>query len=189
MRSFKGLQAMEFVVVIVIAVLVLTLGTGFVQNLFAGISGIGEQVIGKSIEDLKITLQRSGDKLGVTITDVDVAKVGLKNKFTAMINNVETGDACFKLEIRSTVGENPQDGAQSWFDYGSYDWIGASEVGATPIAFTVPTGTTPGAYKFTIVAKKSVVSGASADEACLSGTIADDNFQTYATEKRIIQVG
>lgn len=96
----KGLEiGINFIIVVVLAVLILTLGTGFIQRLFAGVERIGTEVLDKAISDLKNNLARTDQKLGTTIGDKKLLSCGDPAEFAIVINNIEKNKACFSLDF------------------------------------------------------------------------------------------
>ncbi len=156
MAQKKGINiGIEFVIIIVIAVLILTLGTGFIRNLFKNINTIGIQVTEQAIQDLSDTLKKDPTKSCVLTTgDEASAKRDAENQFKILINNKGPGDACYKLSFRA-VGQRPLTQAIAWFDYVQTIWIRAGDIRDIPIVMKVPPDTDIGKFQFEFKSGKS----------------------------------
>lgn len=158
MGQKKGIQmGIEFVIVIVLAVLILTLGTGFIRNLFKNINTIGGQVTEQAIKDLSDELKKDPNKKCVLTTgDEASAKRDAENQFKILVNNKGPGDACYKISFRAT-GTRPLTEAVTWIDTVQTTWIKGSEVKDIPVLMRVPPDAPTGKYLFEFKTAKATL--------------------------------
>ena len=150
-------MGIEFVIVIVLAVLILTLGTGFIRNLFKNINTIGIQVTEQAIKDLSDELKKDPNKkCTLTAGDEATAKRDAENTFKILLNNKGPGDACYKISFRA-AGTRPLTQAVGWIDVPQTVWITGGEVRDVPVLMKVPPDAETGKYQFEFKSAKSTL--------------------------------
>ena len=149
MGKKKGIQmGIEFVIVIVIAVLILTLGTGFIRNLFKNINTIGITVTEQAIKDLSEDLKKDPNKKCILTTgDEATGKRDVENTFKVLVNNKDPQAGCYKLTF-SASGTRPLTEALGWIDTFQTVWIGGGEVTDIPVLMRIPADSPTGKFLF-----------------------------------------
>ncbi|HLD41747.1 MAG TPA: hypothetical protein VJB06_01825 [archaeon] len=183
MSNKKGIAVgIEFVIIIVISVLILTLGTGFIRNLFKNINTIGIQVTEQAIQDLSEELKKDPNKKCVlTIGAEATAKRDVENTFKILLNNKGPGDACYKIGFRAS-GTRPLNEAVGWIDTVQTAWIKGGEIADLPVIMKIPPDADTGKFLFELkTGKNSLIQDSSTCERVNSTatTFPDDCRQTF----------
>lgn len=182
-----------FVVIIVLAVLILTLGIGWVRSLFTTITEITTQVTDIAKQNLIQNLRKGDDKVMLTIPDKIRQRRGVAGQFGVGIKNVDNEGHCFYIdvslgsvgkEVLSTAGcadllSCPQltSDVRGWIAYIPVQWVGRQDVG-TPIIVDVQPGTDSvvGRYIFEVRLFYSAVTPAAT---CSAGTMSVSDFTQF----------
>ena len=141
-------MGIEFVIVIVMAVLILTLGTGFIRNLFQNINTIGGAITEDAIKQLSEQLKKDPNKeCALTTGDEATAKRDAQNQFKILINNKGPGDYCYSLSFVPS-GTNKIPSNSYAIDTVSTAWISSEEVRDIPILMKLDPDVQTGKYIF-----------------------------------------
>ena len=158
-------MGINFLVVIVMAVLILSLGIVFLQGIFKQITGIGDRTLGKADEILSQDLDSQDKEILLNVPSVFDQPTGEQGKFMVGIKNKDRRKAglCYLADIQLTAAagygrdiskENPDlfQQAKEWFLLNPpITWINSQDKKFFIITFTIPKGLQGGTYGFNIV--------------------------------------
>ncbi len=168
----KGIEfGINFLVVIVLAVLILSLGIVFLQGVFKQITGIGDRTLGKAGEVLS-ELDAQDKEIIASVPSVFDQPAGEQGKFLIGVKNKDRRKAgiCYLADIQLTVAPGcgrditkdcPQisEEARSWFELNPpLTWINSQDKQTFIVTFTVPKATQGGTYGINIITKTASTS-------------------------------
>ncbi|MBI4163617.1 MAG: hypothetical protein HY512_02030 [Candidatus Aenigmarchaeota archaeon] len=167
----KGIEfGINFLVVIVLAVLILSLGIVFLQGIFKQITGIGDRTLGKADEILSQELDTGDKEILLNIPSVVDQPAGEQGKFLVGVKNQDRKRAglCYLSDIQLTVAPGcgrdisndcPQlfEDSRQWFQLNPpIGWINSQEKNFFIVTFNIPKATQGGTYGFNVVTKTAV---------------------------------
>ena len=197
----KGDVGIEFIIVIILAVLVLTLGTGFLQNIFKQVDVIGTQVTDKAINELINQLSNTKKEVGTTIGARKVIDRNQPAEFAVVINNGIQGsakDSCFKVFLTiedadrgiinrlgcadfSTCTKLKE--TEQWFSFAPTKWLSSGKAEPSKVSVNIPAEADSGDYIFR--AAVGINSKLTDFSQCNAQT---QGFTQYGSEDFILQV-
>lgn len=165
MASMKGFEiGINFIVIIVVAVLILTLGITWIQGVFTSVSDMTTQITARAHENLMEDL-RSGDaKMGYTVPNKVKMKRDVSGKFEVGLKNDGQEGRCYSVypvlvqvdnEVLARYGCSSMQSCtgiradiMKWFVYYNIIWINGQDVGYTLVDVKPPKNAPVGRYLF-----------------------------------------
>lgn len=167
--------SISFVVIVVIAVLILSLGIIWIQNIFGSITELTDQVIEKAKENLMSDITAGRREMGVTLPSLTKVTPGQGASLQMILKNTEVNQRCFYFAIKlvgvdsvvsSAYFNNPDCATPSCPDFAQIKqdverWfliapnvksVGGQALGSSEVTFDTNTDTKAGRYAFTAYA-------------------------------------
>jgi len=144
--------AIQLIVVIVIAVVILGLGVTFVKNLFGDIGDLTDQIQGELKDKILDDLRSSDKKLSFPQTEIVINKK--EAKVTALgIKNVKQGTLKYKVLIEDKGGDAIfGDSITDNFLYsGDVETLSPTDTRVIPVRITAETLSGTGQFKISII--------------------------------------
>src|SRR3989338_4282812 len=164
----RGIEfGINFLVVIVLAVLILSLGIVFLQGMFKQITGIGDRTLGKADEILSQDLDTQDKEILVNVPSVFDQPTGEQGKFMVGVKNKDRRKAglCYFADIQLTAAQGccrdiskdcPElfEDAKLWFELNPpLTWINSQDKKFFIFTFNIPKSLQGGTYGFNIVTR------------------------------------
>lgn len=180
MATLKGFEiGINFIVIIVVAVLILTLGITWIQGVFKSVGSMTDQITAKAHENLMNDLQSGNAKMGFTVPNSVVMKKEESGKFEVGVKNEMYEGKCFSVyAVLATVDQAvlSKYGCTSfssctglraevmrWFATQGTIWVNGQEVGNVIVDVKPPRNAPSGRFIFKINADYApLVNGAKA---------------------------